>query len=167
MEDSSPFSGTNNTPFLNFWWRLPSVLRPRWIPLLPRFVACAQIYPALLNCSCQQTGFRHKQHSFLQFWKCCSLVLRWVLRLGRGAHTVWSVPSLQHIQLNLTEMKCKLQGMNLFGFQTNLCAVVYKDIVLQFQIKVVSLFVNCEVAIDRKISSLVVTPRKLVMIMSL
>ena len=47
----------------------------------------------VLNCSCEQASLRTGQW----WWQCWSLVLRWVLRLGCGTHTVRSVPPLQHI----------------------------------------------------------------------
>ena len=34
LEDISPFRGATDTPVLNFWWRLPWVSRPGWIPHL-------------------------------------------------------------------------------------------------------------------------------------
>ena len=34
LEDMSPFRGTTDTPVLDFWWRLPWVSMPGWIPCL-------------------------------------------------------------------------------------------------------------------------------------
>ena len=34
LEDMSPFCGATDTPFLDFWWRLPWVSKPGWIPRL-------------------------------------------------------------------------------------------------------------------------------------
>ena len=36
------FYGAIDTPIFNFWWCLPWVSRPRWIPSLAGFVACMQ-----------------------------------------------------------------------------------------------------------------------------
>ena len=34
LEDMSPFCGATDTPVLDFWWRLPWVSKPGWIPCL-------------------------------------------------------------------------------------------------------------------------------------
>ena len=34
LEDMSPFCGATDTPVLDFWWRLPWVSKPGWIPRL-------------------------------------------------------------------------------------------------------------------------------------
>ena len=32
LEDISPFCGAADTPIMDFWWRLPWVSNPGWIP---------------------------------------------------------------------------------------------------------------------------------------
>ena len=41
----SPFCGATDTPVLDFWWCLPWVSKPGWIPRLRGFVACVPWIP--------------------------------------------------------------------------------------------------------------------------
>ena len=37
------FCGVTDNPVLDFWWRLPWISKPRWIPLLACFIAYVQL----------------------------------------------------------------------------------------------------------------------------
>ena len=56
-----PFCGATNTPVLDFWWCLPLVPKPGWIPWLAYFVACVQRNPQIhLWCdTCWPLGGQH------------------------------------------------------------------------------------------------------------
>ena len=47
LEDISPFYGAPDIPVLDFWWLLPWVLKPGWIPLLVWSIACQQHIPQI------------------------------------------------------------------------------------------------------------------------
>ena len=47
LEDISPFCRATDTPVFDFWWRLPQVSRPGWIPLLACFVTSMQRIPQI------------------------------------------------------------------------------------------------------------------------
>ena len=46
LEDMSPFCGATDTPVLDFWWRLPWVSKPGWIP---RFHASLPVHNGFLR----------------------------------------------------------------------------------------------------------------------
>ena len=62
LEDISPFCGATDTPVLDFWWYLLSVLKPEWVPLfifsggIP-VICCLRFY---LQCdTCWPLGGQH------------------------------------------------------------------------------------------------------------
>ena len=44
LEDISPFRGATDTPVLDFWWRLPWVSKPGWIPCMLSRLSDPQIH---------------------------------------------------------------------------------------------------------------------------
>ena len=67
LEDISPFRGATDTPILDFWWRLPRVSKPGWIPSLACFLVCAQQIPQIyLWCNtCWLYRGQHGSQAFL------------------------------------------------------------------------------------------------------
>ena len=68
FDDMSHFSGATDTPVLDFWWHLPWVSKPEWIPSLTCVLACVQRIPHIhLWCdTCSPLSFSMLQSSFSQ-----------------------------------------------------------------------------------------------------
>ena len=68
LEDTSAFYGVTDTPVLDFWWRLPWVSKPVWIPFFACFLAwgknlvqCALLYPVNFL-----AGWHNRRHFLLK-----------------------------------------------------------------------------------------------------
>ena len=58
LADIGPFCGATDIPVFDFWWRVPWVSKPAWIPLLTCLVAWMQRNPQI-HLWCNTCSFRH------------------------------------------------------------------------------------------------------------
>ena len=63
LDDASLFCGATDTPVLDFWWRLPWVSKPEWIPWMLSHLCDPQIHFWCNTCWLKRGQHGHDGHS--------------------------------------------------------------------------------------------------------